>query len=73
MKKGDLLQDVFKILNWQPATLIVVDDKLNNLVSCMTTLRKDFPAIRFIGIHYKGMGSRHILQMQLFLKQKYKH
>jgi len=53
--KGDLIQDVLKVLKWQPERIIFVDDKQDNIVSLSQALKGYFPSIAFTGIHYKAM------------------
>lgn len=52
--KGQLLSPIFETLKWMPTT-IIIDDKLENIISCKIVLESDFPSIKFIGIHYKGI------------------
>lgn len=57
VEKGMLLQPIFQTLQWIPNTVIVIDDKFANLLSCKNILERTFPTIKFIGIHYFGMES----------------
>ncbi len=70
IKKGDVLETVFNTLKWIPPKLIVIDDKIDNIKSCEDVLKKLFPQIYFVGIHYKGVEKlpRTITQSRIFEK-----
>lgn len=55
IEKGLLLNAILNALQWVPSMIIVIDDKLANLISCKNKLQADFPSITFIGIHYNGV------------------
>lgn len=57
VKKGDLLKHVLQQLKHIPEKIIFIDDKRENLESLALALKKDFPSITYLGIHYKGMDS----------------
>lgn len=55
IKKGDVLEAIFNTLKWVPKKIIVIDDKIDNIKSCIDVLKHKLPNIQFIGIHYKGV------------------
>ena len=54
-KKGEVLPFVLKALRWVPQTLVVIDGKIDNIESFQEAVGKFFPAVRFIGTHYKAI------------------
>lgn len=56
IKKGELLTHIFKALEKTPTQIVVIDDKLENIISCKENIELYFPNVSFLGFHYKGVN-----------------
>jgi len=52
--KGALLINLFNALKWEPKKIILIDDKMKNLLSFKKEISNMKKTIKFIGLHYLG-------------------
>lgn len=54
-QKGEILPLVLSALNFMPKTLIMIDDRIDNIESFKEAVTQYFPKIRFIGVYYRAI------------------
>lgn len=59
LKKGFFVEEIISLIGFMPNKIIIIDDKKNNLESFYFTLQAKYPAIEFLGIHYRKIETFH--------------
>lgn len=59
LKKGLFVEEIISLLTFMPSKIIIIDDKINNIESFYKNFQVKYPAIKFLGIHYRRIEVLH--------------
>jgi len=54
-----LVEEIISLIGFMPDKIIIIDDQKHNLESFYFNLRKKYPTIKFLGIHYRRIETFH--------------
>lgn len=71
LTKGLFIEEIISFIGFMPTKIIIIDDKKKNIESFYITLHEQYPAIEFLGIHYRKIENLHDhkLQRNVFLNK----